>query len=967
MNPSPSDWALLSALLDEALDLEDAAARSAWLARRAAERPALGSALAALLEAHAASGAADPLARVPALPGRETQVLALAAGERVGPYRLVREIGSGGMADVWLAERADGAFARKVALKLPHVDRSRRDLALRFARERDILARLEHPHIARLYDAGVAANGLPYLAMEYVDGRPIGEFCDARRLGIGARLRLFMQVLDAVRFAHAHLVIHRDLKPSNILVDALGAVRLLDFGIAKLLTGEGAARETQLTRLSGRALTLDYASPEQLKGEALTIASDVYSLGVVLYELLAGARPYRLRHASAAELEEAIANIDAPPASAAAQAPPDRRRLRGDIDAILNMALKKEPAERYGSVEAFAADIERHLRGEPVQARPDSLWYRASRLVLRRKLESAVIAAIAIALVVGAEAQAAVLFAIGAGAAVALWQARLARRQARRAREETARAEGVKRFVLAILEGAGVDRGGSRQTTAVELLELARERLDASGIDDDGTRVELLTALGTGLHGLGEPEQAAPLLAEAALLARERLGEPERRLVARARLAHAFVLLDRGDADAARAQFEAAEQIARRSGDGALLSAALRGQSELCSWTGQVERAIELARAAVHAALRAATSPGDRAAAIEAYVQLAGAMLEGERRGAIEPAERAYRLAREHDRDRPTRLLLRAQARYAAVLAEQGETAGALADLREVLRRQARMLGSDHLEVAGTWRQLGSAALRLGDTATSIESFRESLRICIAHSAERPSADLPGTRLNLGSALANAHRYAEALAEWREAEAGFAERQGADSEAARVARSGVGFALTRLGRLDEAEAVFANLLAHPFSGAMERVFIESRLGQLRSAQGRHAEALALLGAAPAFYADAPTQRPRALALGELGNALLAAARPAEALDALGEAQRLLRGIARDGSPDVADIALDIARAQLALGRHVEASAAASDAVAFWRGFAGGDAGLESALAVLAKAQRAPAESLPPDW
>jgi len=295
MDVTPATWAALSTLLDEALEL-DAVKRSEWLQRLAATQPALVPPLRRLLAAHAISETADVLAGLPQLaapaPGEAS---GLAVGELIGPYRLTRSIGSGGMAEVWLAERADGAFEREVALKLPRLALLRPDLAARFGHERDILARLEHPHIARFYDAGVSVDGLPYLAMEYVAGRPLTPWCDERRLTIAERLALYAQVLDAVQFAHANLIIHRDLKPSNILATADGQVRLLDFGIAKLLSDGESARETRLTQFAGRALTPDYASPEQIKGEPLTIASDVYSLGVVLYELLTGELPYRLK------------------------------------------------------------------------------------------------------------------------------------------------------------------------------------------------------------------------------------------------------------------------------------------------------------------------------------------------------------------------------------------------------------------------------------------------------------------------------------------------------------------------------------------------------------------------------------------------------------------------------------------------------------------------------------------------
>ena len=306
----PAEWAKLNRLLDQALDLEPGGARTV------ARGPPLGARGAEAAPARpSGSGDARRGAGAPAdapedrtsprprprrggeTPGR--------AGESIGPYSLVRLLAEGGMGTVWLAERTDGLLTRPVALKLPRVAWSRPGAAERMARERDILASLDHAHIARLYDAGLASDGRPYLALEYVEGRPIDEYAREERLDLRARLGLFLQVAEAVAHAHARLVVHRDLKPSNILVTGDGQVRLLDFGIAKLLE-QGWTVESELTRSSGRALTPGYASPEQIEGGPLSVASDVYSLGVVLYELLAEARPYTPERDSPAALEEAI-------------------------------------------------------------------------------------------------------------------------------------------------------------------------------------------------------------------------------------------------------------------------------------------------------------------------------------------------------------------------------------------------------------------------------------------------------------------------------------------------------------------------------------------------------------------------------------------------------------------------------------------------------------------------------------
>jgi eukaryotic-like serine/threonine-protein kinase len=414
--------ALMSRLLDEALPLDEEARRG-WLEALPPEHRFLADALQfALLPGAATEDSARLLEA-----GTGGYVDRLRGGpspnEAVGPYRLIRLLGQGGMAEVWLARRADGAFKRDVALKLPLLLGLRQDLASRFARERDILAALEHPNIARLYDAGVSSEGLPYLAMEYVAGEPLTAWCDAHRLDIRQRLRLFLQVLDAVQYAHGQQVVHRDIKPSNILVTASGQVRLLDFGVAKLLAQ--AEQQTDLTRQYGRALTPDYASPELLRGEEIGPANDVYALGAVLYELLSGNRPYHLGAvASIAQLEIAITTTEVRPPSTqlAAGAGPKRatterklaRRLRGDVDAIVLKALAKSPAARYEGATAFADDLQRSLSGQPVEARPPRLTYRFAKFALRHRtgFAAAATAAIALALAYGLAQRGALPFAL---------------------------------------------------------------------------------------------------------------------------------------------------------------------------------------------------------------------------------------------------------------------------------------------------------------------------------------------------------------------------------------------------------------------------------------------------------------------------------------------------------------------------------------------------------------------------
>ena len=398
------------------------------------------------------------------------------AGTVVGAYRLIREIGVGGMGSVWLAERTDGLIKRPLALKLPHIASRRVGLAERMAREREILATLTHPNIARLYDAGVTTEGRPFLALEYVEGEPIDVYCSKHQLDLHERLRLFLQVANAVAYAHAKLIIHRDLKPENILVKSDGEVRLLDFGVAKLLD-ETQANATQLTEVSGRALTPDYASPEQILGEPLTIATDVYSLGVVLYELCAGVRPYKLNRGSRRAMEDAIVQVDPPRPSEVGEVH-WRKQLRGDIDTIVLCSLKKDPRERYPTANALVDDVIRYLERRPVLARPDSALYRARKFVQRNRV--AVIGAGVVALT------------MVAATAVSLRYAHVTSEHARRIAVERERADSIKLFLVDMLKSADPNLAPSADTTVKDVVQDKFSNIKSSFNDDPETKIELL-------------------------------------------------------------------------------------------------------------------------------------------------------------------------------------------------------------------------------------------------------------------------------------------------------------------------------------------------------------------------------------------------------------------------------------------------------------------------------------------
>jgi serine/threonine-protein kinase len=509
MHIPPLLWPRISALFDEGSSLAPVQCQ-AWLAALDTTEPACAASVRRLLRAATSAPARDPLG-LP-LDALRTSAVAEAVhihspepGALVGPYRLIEPLGRGGMASVWLAEQTAGVL-RRVALKLPHIGLEGGARATeRFVRERDVLAALEHPHIARLYDAGVTAAGLPYLAMELVAGTAITTACDAQRMGLAGRVDLFQQVLAAVAHAHARLVIHGDLKAGNILVTPAGEVKLLDFGIARLL-GEPAAGAAD-GATEPRVFTPDTAPPEQLQGLVLSAESDVYSLGVVLYELLSGARPYRL-DASAPDLPGQLrAIVPAAPsrasapalAAAAAQARGRtvaqwRRALAGDLDAIVAKAMQPSPAARYDSVAALGQDLLRWRQGLPVLARPDTLAYRAGKFLRRYRTESAA-AMLATALLVTAT----------------VW----ALSQSRQARLEAAKALAVKGFLVDLLYRAdpGVINGRAPQGVRVyELLdEAGRSVADAFG-DQPDIKAELLLTLGEAYESMGMYDKSADAL-----------------------------------------------------------------------------------------------------------------------------------------------------------------------------------------------------------------------------------------------------------------------------------------------------------------------------------------------------------------------------------------------------------------------------------------------------------------------
>jgi tRNA A-37 threonylcarbamoyl transferase component Bud32/tetratricopeptide (TPR) repeat protein len=416
------------------------------------------------------------------------------AGRQFGAYQIIREIGRGGLGAVYLAARADDEYRKEVAIKLVRRGLDTEDILRRFRNERQILAQLDHPNIARLIDGGTTDEGLPYFVMEYVNGEPIAAYCDAHSLGTTERLNLFRKVCAAVTYAHQNLVIHRDLKPSNILVASDGEPKLLDFGIAKLL---GQDEEALAQTMAGqRVMTPEYASPEQVKGERITTASDVYSLGVLLYELLTGRRPYRLKTRTPDEISRAITTQEPErPSTAIARGDgnsksqiPNSKLLRGDLDNIVLMAMRKHPARRYASVGQFSEDIRRHLAGLPVIARKDTVSYRAGKFVRRHRI--------------GVAAAALIVLSLLGGIIATLIEVRTAHR-------ERVKAEAINIFLGRTLNASNPDRNSKGQPTVQDILQDASRRLATDELSDQPeVRAELQRIIGESYLSLGQYDLA---------------------------------------------------------------------------------------------------------------------------------------------------------------------------------------------------------------------------------------------------------------------------------------------------------------------------------------------------------------------------------------------------------------------------------------------------------------------------
>ncbi len=748
----PNTWQRFESLFHEALEIP-AEQRSAFLNQACRDDPTMRAELEAVIAAHfAAGGTTDPDHLVTGFPGRGTP--GALAGRRVGAYRLEELIGQGGMGEVYRATRIDDQYSQQVAIKLVRPGQGTDELRRRFRLERQILARLEHPNIATLLDGGVTDSGQPYLVMQYVDGSPITTYAADNQLGLDQRLVLFETVCDAVRFAHANLIVHRDLKPSNILVTKHGEVRLLDFGIAKLIDADGASLAPSTT---GELLLLtpEHAAPEQFLGGAITTATDEYALGVLLYELLVGFRPFQF--VPAIDLHRAVCERDPSPPSVASRDPESRAKvgatapvppaqLAGDLDSIVLKALRKEPERRYGSVADLRDDLERHRAGFPVEARPETFGYLAGRFLRRHRVGVAAAAALAAALVTVAVVSV---------------------RSAATIKRERDVAVQVSTFLEDLFKApdpyaSSADRRDTLRIRA--FLDQGAAKVDKELTNQPLLQARLLSVLGKAYRNLGQQESARPLL-EHAVAIRHREIPADPAATASSETDLGLVLLDLGKYPEAKALFQkSVAALALDSvGQGPARILALNALGNVLVAEGKFAEAEAWYRQAV-ATAEAEYGPTDQRVA-ESLTNLAHALARQAKLDAAEPL------------------------------------------LRRALGLQRAALGNDHPEVATVAEILGNALSDLGRHEEALRLLRECLAIRRAR-LPSPHPQIAVAINNVAAALQTKGDFATAEPLLRETVAMRRAVFGPKHPGVATGLLNWGLSLLRLGRTDEADSLF---------------------------------------------------------------------------------------------------------------------------------------------------------------
>lgn len=782
----PDRWRAIEPLLDRALDREPED-RAEWLrAECGDDAELLRDVERAIREVE---GADDVFDRGLALAAPELMRAAVAQtrqesitpGADVGPWRVLGRLGEGGMSTVWRVERTDGEFTQTAALKV--IRGASADLVDRFLHERRTLARLEHPNIARLIDGGKTAEGSPWLVMELIDGQPVTDWCRARGPSLRERLDLLLEICEAVGHAHRRLIVHRDLKPSNILVTPSGAVKLLDFGIAKWLE---AADDALITRTGFGFHTPQYASPEQLRGTEVTTATDVYSLGLILYEMLAGVRPYELSGLAATERLAAVCDVDVPPPSDRTERPERARPLRGDLDNIVQTALRKEPERRYSGVDALAEDIRRYLDGVPVRATPDTRRYRLGKFLRRNR------GAVSAWGIAG--------LALLGGLAASAWQARVASSERDAARREAHKAELATDFLVATLGEVDPYEGDGVTMTAMDLVDRGIDRLDSELAEEPEMRSRLMTLLASVLRATERLYEAEELSVRAVELAEEVHGPGSVQAV-RARHVLGLTLGDRGQWDESREQLERA------------LADAVRALGEDHPEIGGILDDVAVARAR-----------------------------DGDLNGAVEAAERAVAILRLHDPE--SQILSIALSHLATALQSAGDerTDAAYEEAVKHWEETQRELSPGLSSTVNNW---AIHAHRQGAYAKAMELHRRAFELRVRAASPTDTA-VATSRNNLANLLLTLGRVEEAELLLREGLRQLEEVDaGADVSVAAV-HLNLGHALLEQGRVEESRVHYAKGRDR-FAGSLGEehrytVFADALLARCMAAQGEAAAA-----------------------------------------------------------------------------------------------------------------------------
>ncbi|MEE4175783.1 MAG: serine/threonine-protein kinase [Xanthomonadales bacterium] len=850
------DLERLKALFDEAVELEGEA-RAEFVDRTCGDDDGLRQALLELLAADQQQTIRPDFSLGDEV-AAEAALDAALEGTELGAYRLLKRIGAGGMGTVFLAERADGAFERRVAVKVVRRGMDTEQVLQRFQAEREILSRLDHPNIAALLDGGVTPDGRPYLVMEYVDGLPITEYCDTRRLSIERRLDLFRAVCQAVHHAHRNLVVHRDLKPSNILVTGDGTVKLLDFGIAKLLDD---AEDPQLTRTGMRALTPAYASPEQLNDEPVTTGTDVYALGVILYELLAGRRPFEALR-TPEEMRRQVLSGEAPrPSTALTQMPADaegraaektletisasrsvppgrlRQALTGDLDTICLMAIRREPVERYGSAEQLAEDVGRHLAGQPVRARPPSVSYRLGKFVRRHR---AGVAATAV-------------FLLALGATVVFYTDQL-QKERDRARVEAETAERVVTFMEELFDLADPEESRGEDITVREVMDEGAERLQEELEDEPAVRARLLDVMGGVYLTLKSSEEAEAVLLQAVGDWERVGGDGDAGLVESLnKLGGVQGQLMKQD-EAVRT-YERALELARvTEGDPSLKVAELLNNLALIeSQRGDYPRMEELLREAI-AMEEALAEDGELKAGAKLFNLAWVTQYNGRYDDAIELYLRSRELLEaEYGEDHP-RVLYPMQA-LAVLYTEIGDYAAADALMTEVLGKTRTIYGEESVDY-------GFALSDMGRIRSGQERFDEAEALLV-QAIDVLRAAYDGPHPNVASVIETLGMHHYQMENWEAGAEVFREALAMrdivlESPHPDISNNlgNLGLLLKKAGQLEEAETLYRQALAmdRELYGEEHRevatslyniALIREELGDLDTAEEIHQEALAM--------------------------------------------------------------------------------------------------------------------------